>query len=181
MALIKPPYSVRGVTYQELVSSLGCHEGFDDLHGVLWYSGRFIANDEEVLGVETLEVVIFVGGDTDRVPLLVDLVLCFQNVTAEGHLGPALGLSYFSPEDVFYLSECRGCGHDNGVFESEQEGKDDPCRRVRFTNTVARLDRGPLVSENGQEYFVLHAPMSALENPVKEIYRVFDNLCLELL
>lgn len=97
MALVKTPYSIRGVTYEELVSSLRCHEGFDNLHGVLWYARSFIADDEEVFSVEALEVVIFVAGDTDRIPLLVDLVLCFQNITAEGYLGPALGLAYFSP------------------------------------------------------------------------------------
>ena len=112
-------------------------------------------DDEEVGGVEALEVVLGVGGEGDGEALLVYDVLGVGDLAGEGIAGGCDGESELVPEDVPDLPESGAGDDDLGMGPGVEPPDDGAGGGPVLAGGVARGDGDAGVAREGAQYLLL--------------------------
>ena len=105
----------------------GGEESLEGLHLVLGDGVGLRDDDEELWGVEALEVVRFVGGEADGEPVVVDVPVGAADASAQGDAGGLVCGAQLPPDDLLDLS-LGGAGDEGDGAQACGEPPEDGAR-----------------------------------------------------
>ena len=149
---------VVGLPMREELGVGGGHDGFDGFVDGFGDAFGFVDDEEEVGGVEALELVGGVGGEAEGVAVGGEFPAGVVELAAEGFGVAAVEVMDLAPEDVADLAEGGGGGEGDGGLVGVEEPEEGDGGGEAFAEAVAGFYGDALVVGDSVEDFFLLFP-----------------------
>jgi hypothetical protein len=192
---VKASFCPKRVAYGEYFVVFSYGDSFGGGPDGIGDSAGFIEYDEEIPLVESLELVGFIGGEADGVPLLSGFETGGEEVAGQlripglgfrvldwggttpspsyvGGVGVVEAVSDLFPEDETDLPPSGGCGEDDGRLLGVEEPESEIGREVGFADSVGAFDGDSAVCYQAAGDVFLAGPPGGAEDIAGESGRV---------
>lgn len=132
-------------------------------------------------GMVSLKVFFFIRWEPEHIPHFRYLEFRLEHISTERHFRSGICFSYFSPEYVLYLAECRSWRDHDRIRICEAKCERDPCRYRGLSYSETWFHCDALMGKYSTYDFILFWPVPSSEYRVQKNDWIFLYCFLEFL